>query len=76
MTERGDLRSPCIQVCILDPETRMCTGCLRTIEEITDWIDYTDDQRTAILGELPGRRCATALRGSSNELPYVQRRSK
>ncbi|GAB4188338.1 MAG: hypothetical protein OHK0024_28770 [Thalassobaculales bacterium] len=51
--------SPCIGVCRLDPAGRQCLGCHRRIEEIARWPDLTEDERRAILLQLPARR-ATA----------------
>ena len=39
--------SPCIKVCLLDPENR-CRGCGRTIDEIARWSMMTNDERIAI----------------------------
>ena len=30
-------KSPCINVCKLDPNSNLCEGCLRTSEEISNW---------------------------------------
>ena len=48
--------SPCIDICRIDDRTGWCEGCLRTIEEIMRWPDYSEQQRAAVLAELPGRR--------------------
>lgn len=47
--------SPCIGLCILDPETGFCKGCLRTIEEIGAWIGLDDDARRAVLERVAQR---------------------
>ena len=47
--------SPCIDVCRIDEGTGWCEGCLRTIEEIMRWPDFSKQQRTAVLAELPNR---------------------
>lgn len=47
--------SPCVRLCVIHPETRLCTGCLRTIGEITDWTRYSDAERRAIMAALPER---------------------
>ena len=31
--------SPCLGICIMDPRTRQCRGCLRTVEEIAAWYE-------------------------------------
>lgn len=52
---RDEVQSPCIRICVIHPEARLCTGCLRSIDEITQWSKMTPDQRRAIMAELPGR---------------------
>ncbi|MCY7370783.1 MAG: DUF1289 domain-containing protein [Polaromonas sp.] len=29
--------SPCISLCRVDPHTGWCDGCLRTLDEISEW---------------------------------------
>jgi len=29
--------SPCVSVCRMNPDAGLCTGCLRTIDEIIAW---------------------------------------
>jgi predicted Fe-S protein YdhL (DUF1289 family) len=53
--------SPCVSVCQMDPMTGYCVGCLRTIDEIRDWIISTPDERHKILAELPGRKERSGL---------------
>ena len=48
--------SPCIKVCSLDASTGLCLGCLRTLDEIAGWTDFTDAERASILQALPTRR--------------------
>jgi hypothetical protein len=40
----------------MDPATRMCRGCLRTVEEIRAWYDATAAEKRAILAHLETRR--------------------
>ncbi|KAA5606723.1 DUF1289 domain-containing protein [Roseospira marina] len=40
--------SPCVSVCRLDADTRLCTGCGRHIDEIRDWSRMTDDAKRAV----------------------------
>jgi predicted Fe-S protein YdhL (DUF1289 family) len=47
--------TPCIRVCILDPETGLCEGCGRTGEEIGQWFAFTEEERLRIMGELEDR---------------------
>ena len=30
--KRGEVESPCIKLCVVHPEERLCIGCFRTIE--------------------------------------------
>ncbi|WP_299352772.1 DUF1289 domain-containing protein [uncultured Shimia sp.] len=53
--QRQEVESPCIQICVVHPEERICTGCLRSIDEITRWSKMDNDERSAILDELPAR---------------------
>jgi len=53
--------SPCVSVCQMDPLTGYCVGCLRTIDEIRDWIISTPDERQKILDVLPGRKERSGL---------------
>ncbi len=48
--------SPCIKVCTLDPETGLCMGCHRTLDEIAAWGGLSQERRSAINAQLPSRR--------------------
>lgn len=50
------IESPCIKVCRILEATRLCTGCLRTLEEIANWARYSAAERTRIMRELPRRQ--------------------
>jgi predicted Fe-S protein YdhL (DUF1289 family) len=52
---RAEIESPCVKVCVIHPESRLCTGCLRTIDEIGDWSRMTPEARKDIMEELPSR---------------------
>ncbi|MBL8726885.1 MAG: DUF1289 domain-containing protein [Planctomycetes bacterium] len=49
-------QSPCIRVCVLDDARRHCTGCARTVDEIARWWTMRDDEKRAVLAQLPQRR--------------------
>ena len=49
------ISSPCIRVCLLDPETGLCEGCGRTREEIGRWFRMTEEERLAIMASLEER---------------------
>jgi len=48
--------SPCISVCRMDPRTRLCEGCARTIDEIASWSRYTDAEKNAVWRRIAERR--------------------
>jgi len=52
---RDEIESPCVQICVVHPGARICTGCLRSIEEITRWSKMHPDERREIMAALPGR---------------------
>jgi predicted Fe-S protein YdhL (DUF1289 family) len=51
--------SPCLGICLMDPATRTCRGCLRTIDEIAGWYDASPAEKQAVLDRLAARRAAT-----------------
>lgn len=53
--KRAEIESPCIKICVIHPETRLCTGCARSIDEIGGWSRMTHDERHAIMEDLPNR---------------------
>ncbi len=53
---RDEIESPCIKICVIHPQSRLCTGCLRTIDEIGAWSQMTPEARRAVLDELESRR--------------------
>ena len=52
---RKEIQSPCIKVCVIHPTERLCTGCLRSLEEIGNWSQMTAEDRNRVMGELPAR---------------------
>ena len=40
--------SPCISVCVTDPDSDLCYGCARTTPEIAKWSKYTDEEKKVI----------------------------
>lgn len=60
--KRAEVESPCIKICVVHPEARICTGCLRSIEEIGQWSRMSPDQRRAVMDDLPARAGAFTKR--------------
>jgi uncharacterized protein len=54
------IESPCVDVCVIDPDSGLCEGCARTLEEIAGWAAYSTDERRRIMAELERRRRAGA----------------
>lgn len=52
---RAEIESPCIKICVIEPKSRLCTGCLRSIDEIGAWSRMTAEARSAVMAELPER---------------------
>ena len=42
------VKSPCVSICALD-EQDICTGCQRTVSEITRWSRMDNDERRQVL---------------------------
>jgi len=62
--KRAEIDSPCVKVCVIHAETRLCTGCLRSIDEIGAWSGMTPDLRREIMAALPERaKLITKRRG-------------
>ena len=55
----GLLPSPCTSVCIMAPDTGLCQGCQRTIDEVIDWSTASEAQKRSIWLAILQRRQAT-----------------
>lgn len=53
--KRDEIASPCVKICVIHPEARLCTGCLRSIDEITQWSRMTHEARADVMEALPTR---------------------
>lgn len=53
---RDEIESPCVKICVVHPEARLCTGCLRSIDEIGRWSRMSHEERRGIMAELPARQ--------------------
>jgi predicted Fe-S protein YdhL (DUF1289 family) len=52
----ADVASPCNNVCKMNPETELCEGCFRTLDEIAAWSAMSDAEKRAVLAQLSARR--------------------
>jgi len=48
--------SPCVGICLLDPTTGRCRGCLRDVAEIATWYEASTAEKRAILARVAERR--------------------
>ncbi|MFC4215367.1 DUF1289 domain-containing protein [Pseudophaeobacter arcticus] len=53
--QRDEIQSPCINICVVHPEARICTGCYRSIDEISQWSKLSNEARAEIMEALPAR---------------------
>jgi predicted Fe-S protein YdhL (DUF1289 family) len=60
--KRDEIQSPCVRVCVVHPEARICVGCHRTLEEIAGWSRMSHEDRAAVMDALPGRAPQLARR--------------
>lgn len=58
--------TPCVRVCMIDPETGLCEGCGRTREEIGQWFRLSEEERLRIMAEL-SERMRRAFQPASQE---------
>lgn len=49
------IASPCIKICVIDPQSGLCEGCGRTLQEIAQWSRLGDAERRAIMATLEDR---------------------
>lgn len=47
--------SPCIKICVIDPASKVCQGCGRTLQEIAQWSRFSEPERLAIMATLEAR---------------------
>ena len=53
--------TPCIAVCMIDPNSGLCFGCGRTLPEIARWHRIDNAERLAIMAALPARMAEAGL---------------
>jgi predicted Fe-S protein YdhL (DUF1289 family) len=55
------IETPCIAVCMMDPKTKLCFGCGRTLPEIARWHRMDSAERLAVMALLPMRMADAGL---------------
>ncbi len=53
--------TPCIAVCMIDPKTKLCFGCGRTLPEIARWHNMDSAERLAVMEALATRMTEAGL---------------
>ena len=53
--QQSPVPSPCISLCEMAPDTGLCRGCLRNIDEIVAWSTADDDYKRAVWVEIRRR---------------------
>ena len=53
--KREERQSPCVKVCVMHPQAKLCIGCYRTNVEIAAWSRMSSEERLKIMAELPSR---------------------
>ena len=51
-----DVPSPCVSICEMSPDSGLCRGCFRTLDEIAAWSVLDPATKRAIVDALPARR--------------------
>ena len=59
---RNEVESPCVKICVMHPAEGICTGCFRTLDEITRWSRMAAAERAEVLAALPDRAPLLARR--------------
>jgi uncharacterized protein len=59
---RPDIETPCVKICVVEPETGFCIGCGRTRGEIGDWLAMSPSERHRLVLALPERMSTMTLR--------------
>ena len=53
--------TPCVAVCMIDPKTKLCFGCGRTLPEIARWHAMESAERLSVMALLPARMAEGAV---------------
>jgi predicted Fe-S protein YdhL (DUF1289 family) len=51
----GEVPSPCVSVCRMDPDSELCEGCLRNLDEIAAWGRMEDGEKREVWREIATR---------------------
>ena len=54
--------SPCISLCEMAPDSGLCRGCLRTLDEIVQWGSAGYDYKNAVWADIRRREATLEFR--------------
>lgn len=60
--KRVEVESPCVNLCQVHPQTRLCIGCKRSIDEITNWSRYSHQERAELMDDIQTRQASPTTR--------------
>ena len=52
--------SPCVSVCVMNPQSAVCEGCLRSLDEIGAWSRMPDDAKRKVWQRIQQRLASTS----------------
>ena len=58
ISHEGPMPTPCTGVCVMDQQTSLCKGCLRTIDEIAEWSVASESRKRQVWIALEQRHAA------------------
>jgi len=58
---RMSKETPCVAVCMIDPKTKLCFGCGRTLPEIARWHAMASAERLSVMAQLAARMTEAGL---------------
>lgn len=48
--------SPCNNICLMAPDTGLCKGCFRTLDEIAAWGGLSNEAKRVIMADIENRK--------------------
>lgn len=57
--QSAEVPSPCIGICKMDADKRWCSGCFRSVAELTAWSTASNDSKRAVWRQIKQRMFVT-----------------
>jgi len=74
--ENNNVASPCVNICVIDPTSEFCIGCLRTRREIAGWMSMDNEDRKVVIQQAESRRSHMLSRAVRSKNVRSRRRPK